>query len=115
MTIKINELVFSPELGYDVNTVIAKLDYDPAAYKTKAAAAKALYKALVKLAKSWGQSEKEVFITSPEESSQGGFGNCWRVCWEAGPYEWAISASFQITGPWGYTEPYYSFDLCFTE
>jgi hypothetical protein len=36
--------------------------------------------------------------------------------WEAGPYEWAIVASltFMMGKRW-FTEPYYSFDLCFEE
>lgn len=92
------------------------LNYEPTKYRTKAGAAKALYKALRKVCKSWGlDPDIELFIDTPEESEARGYGKNWRVCWESGPYEWAINASWQITGPWGYTEPYFSFDLCFTD
>ena len=87
------------------------IDFDPKQFKTKANAAKALHKALSKLAADMGMNaDQEVHIWSPEQNDQG-----WRVSWEAGPYQWAVGASELVTGPWGYTEPYYSFDLCFTE
>ncbi len=92
------------------------LDYDPKMYKTCAAAAKGLYKALCKRAAAEGQKpEMEVAIWTPEENFKRDGTKAWRVSWEAGPYEWAIGASVEITGPWGYTEPYYSFDLEFVE
>lgn len=58
----------------------------------------------------------ETFIKTPEESHDfmGGTPNIWIVCWESGPFEWAISASMkvgEITGK--QCEPYWSFDLCF--
>lgn len=88
------------------------LDYNPKKYTTKGGAARGLYKALKKACKEYGQDpDIEIAIWSPEENSE----NCWRVSWESGPYQWAIGASFKITGPWGFTEPYYSFDLCFVE
>ena len=38
----------------------------------------------------------------------------WRVGWEAGPFEWAIPASFAIIDACGrLCEPHYSFDLTF--
>lgn len=92
-----------------------KLNYNPKKYKTKAGAAKALYKALVPVVKSYGQKpESELHIWEPGQN-----GSSWRVSWEAGPYEWAIYASFHISnmsrdGGW-FTEPHYSFDLCFTD
>jgi len=93
-----------------------ELDFNPNQYKSRSGAAKALYKALCKVAASWGMTpEIEVRIFSPADSKAMGYGENWRVCWESGPYEWAIPASFAITNDkegW-YTEPYYSFDLCF--
>jgi hypothetical protein len=96
-----------------------EIDFDPTKYKTKAGAAKAFHKALCKFCKEvYGQNpEIEIFIDTPEESQERGYGRNWRVCWEAGPYEWAFGTSFQVANTcagW-YTEPYYSFDVCFTE
>ena len=88
------------------------IDYDPGKYKTVAGAAKGLYQALCKKAKAIGQNpDIEVCIWTPEENEAYGMGKCWRVAWEAGPYQWAINA--EVDGPWGYAEPHYSFDLCF--
>lgn len=88
------------------------IDYDPGKYKTVAGAAKGLYQALCKKAKAIGQNpDIEVRIWTPEENQAWGMGKCWRVAWEAGPYQWAINA--EVDGPWGYAEPHYSFDLCF--
>jgi len=92
------------------------IDFDPKKYKTCAGAAKALFKALCKRAADEGQKpEMEVAIWTPEENFERSGTKAWRVSWEAGPFEWAIGASFEITGPWGYAEPYYSFDLEFVE
>jgi len=109
------------EWSFEKGTVITKieLDFDPLKYKTKAGAAKAFYKAICKLAKEFYGHDPayEVHITSPKETAEHGYGECWRVSWEAGPFEWAIGASFQVCNyeaGW-YTEPYYSFDLCFAE
>jgi len=115
MTIKF----YSDELAWETGGKIKydTLDFDPGKYKTCAGAAKALYKALCKRAKAEGMDpDVEVKIYTPKETLEWGMGYaCWRVVWEAGPFEWAIGASFAITGPWGYTEPHYSFDLCFVE
>jgi hypothetical protein len=90
------------------------IDYDPKRYKTKAAAAKALHKALTKLELELGGNESEVIIQTPKESEAGGYGKNWRVIWESGIYEWAIAAEIHNYKAGWYTEPYYSFDLCFT-
>jgi len=87
------------------------IDYDPKAYKTRAGAAKGLHKALCKWCGETGYGKP--FIRTPQENSDAGYEKCWHVSWEDGPYEWAIGASFQIEGPWGFAEPYYSFDLDF--
>ena len=110
--IKIATPIFNPLLGYDEPVITHRLPLDPSTFATKEAAAKAVYAALCAAAKADGQNpSEEVHIWSPKESGQG----CWYVSWEAGPYLWARGACFQICGPWGYTEPNYSFDLCFTE
>jgi len=94
-----------------------KIDFDPFKYKSAAGAAKALHKALCKFATEvYGQNpDIELFIDSPEQSVARGYGKSWRVCWESGPFEWAIPASSECRAKdysW-HTEPYYSFDLCF--
>jgi hypothetical protein len=101
------------------------IDFNPHKYKTVAGAAKGLYKALCKKAAEYGQNpEKEVAILTPYESLKHGTGDNWRVMWEAGPYEWAISASEECHNmssdngngrDYWFTEPYYSFDLCFVD
>ena len=93
------------------------LDFDASKYKTKAGAAKALYKVLCKFAKDLGQNpDIEVQLYTPEQSKERGYTSGWQVQWEGGPYQWALGASLQVynhKAGW-YTEPYYSFDLCFT-
>lgn len=63
----------------------------------------------------------ETFIQPPEVDYMEGAGK-WRVCFESGPYEWAVGDSLgsgQIvpasvaSGSWWFTEPHYSFDLVF--
>lgn len=109
MTIKI----YDPD---NYRAVIATIAFDPAKYKTKSGAAKAFHKALCKMCRDWGLNpDIEIFIDTPEQSEARGYGRNWRVCWESGPFEWGIHASIQMRGPWGYCEPYHSFDLCFTE
>jgi len=104
--------LYNEEFGFDEN-----LNFDPHKYKSKGGAAKALYQALREKAVEHGQDpDSEVFIRTPEECEEAGYGRNWQVSWEAGPYEWAIGASFQVENhPHWFTEPYYSFDLCFTD
>jgi hypothetical protein len=108
-----NVMKFSTEYGS------IELNFEPSKYKTPAGAAKAFYKALLELQKGWGNSEeyarKETLLLTPERSEALGYGRCWRVMWESGPFEWAIPASFEAHGSGWYTEPYYSFDLGFYE
>jgi len=109
-------LVYNPAKGYDVLVTAYQLNYEPGKYTTKEDAAKGLYEELRRVARLEGQSpDSEVVLESPQESEARGYGKNWRVVWEAGPFEWATNLSFSVTGPWGFTEPYYSFDLCFTE
>jgi hypothetical protein len=92
-----------------------KLNWEPAKYKTKAAAAKALHKDLQRLCKlTGGNPDEEVWIKSPEESEQHGYvGKAWHVCWESGPYDWGICVF--ASGDWGHCETYWGFDLAFYE
>ena len=114
MTIEIQQLVFNPAKGRDELRLFAALDYEPAKYTTQGGAAAGFYHALRNVAARTGSDPDTIILDSPEESAERGYGHNWRVIWEEGPFEWAIPLSFQITGPWGYTEPHYSFDLCFT-
>ena len=82
--------------------------------KTKSIAAKRLYEALRQVAKDLGMNpDLEVSIWKPGEH---GHGDCWRVSFEAGPHQWAIGASsdYLHNDRW-YTEPFYSFDVCFED
>lgn len=96
-----------------------KINYNPDNYLTCEAAAKAFYEALKPAVIAEGQNpDSELFIRSPEETETAGYGRYWQVSWEAGPYEWAVVASlsglYSRKNGW-YTEPYYGFDVCFTE
>lgn len=91
------------------------IDWNPAAYKTQAGAAKGLYKALCEACKQIGMNPKyEVWIKSPEESEKHGYvGKAWHVTWESGPYDWGVSVFAH--GEWGHCETYWGFDLAFYE
>lgn len=86
---------------------------DFAGYTTAAGAAKAAHKALRKDCVEWGQDpDFEVFIYSPEQSKERGYTQGWQVVWECGPDNWGIRF---ISGPWGFCETYWGFDLTFCE
>jgi len=89
------------------------IDYDPKKYSTPAGAAKGLYQALRKECKRRGYDpDTEVWIKNPQETEEHGYtGPAWWVCWESGPFEWAVSTF--VGGPWGHAEPYWGFDLAF--
>lgn len=57
--------------------------------------------------------EIEVAIHRPGQDRHHSDNNCWGVCFEAGPYEWAIDASIDIGQSRVLAEPYYGFDLSF--
>lgn len=80
------------------------------------AAAKATYELCCKAAEAWGMKpEIEVGIRKPGEPRHHGDTGCWSVAFEAGPYEWAVAASLNVdTKGKVLAEPYYSFDLCFS-
>ena len=91
------------------------IDWEPQKYKTKAAAAKALYRSLRAACERIGMNpDIEVSIFNPEQAEAHGYvGKAWHVIWESGPYDWGVSNFF--AGPWGYCEPYWGFDLAFYE
>lgn len=111
---KLSTLKYDPAKGYDTMVTVANLPFNPRKCLTREEAAKGLYEALNNYAIGAGYSENSVSLWSPEEAYSRGYGHCWMISWEEGPYQWAINMSFDITGPWGYVEPYHSFDLCFT-
>lgn len=92
-------------------------DYDRSLTGRAAAAdcANRLYECLRKLAKLSGMEPLyEVHAWHPHKA--GDRGESWGASWEAGPYQWAHAASFQIIDLTGrLCEPHYSFDLCFYE
>ena len=79
--------------------------------------AHAVYRICCEAAKAWGMKpEIEVAIRAPGEARHHGDTSCWSVCFEAGPYQWAIAASMNTpSGCNVLAEPYYSFDLCFSD
>jgi hypothetical protein len=94
------------------------IDFDPSQHETPEAAAKAFYEALKPVVKSYGQDpEIECGIYDPETASQREYGHTWVVWWEAGPYQWGIVAQTWLhnTDAGWFTEPHFSFDVCFTE
>lgn len=57
----------------------------------------------------------ECAIRAPGEPRHHDGINCWSVCFEAGPYDWAVDASINAMGKKVFAEPYYGFDLSFFE
>jgi hypothetical protein len=58
----------------------------------------------------------ETFIKTPEESGNylGGVPGVWLVCWESGPYMWALGACMSVSVEFGkLSEPHYGFDMTF--
>ena len=61
----------------------------------------------------------EMVLLSPDESERLGYGKCWRVMWESGPYEWGVNLSLSfkffnhefILPDNLYLETYYAFDV----
>lgn len=117
--IVLEEPIYMPGRG-DVVTEVMTIDYDPSRYTTAEDAAQAFHAALVA---AMADSEEyynydpdiETSLFAPDRTVDYSGSSHWCVLWESGPYEWAIGASWQVRGPWGHTEPYYSFDLHFYE
>lgn len=95
--------------------IIAAIDALPE--KTAETMAKAAYAAVREACAAEGQNpDIETFIKTPEESHDylGGTPGVWLVCWEAGPYMWAIDIGMAIVKQTGkLCEPHYGFDLTF--
>jgi hypothetical protein len=81
---------------------------------TPHAAALAVHALCVAKAKAEGMKpDIEVAIRAPGEPRHHDGIDCWSVCFEAGPYEWAIDASVHTPPNRVIAEPYYGFDLSF--
>lgn len=79
-------------------------------FKSKAGAAKALYKALCEYCNDLGiDPDDELGFWSPEESDDGN----WKVSLEAGPYRWACGLFLSNREGGWYCEAGWSFDLSF--
>lgn len=87
-----------------------KLKAACAGIKGPEARARACYAVLLKCAEAIGQLPSEVILMEPGKPNYlpESCANQWGVAWEAGPYDWAIDASFKVMA-----EPYYGFDLLF--
>lgn len=85
--------------------------------KSCEAAALNVYEQCCKYAETVGMNPAlEVGIKKPGEPRCHSDTGCWYVNFEAGPYEWAVAASLSVdTKGKVLAEPYYSFDLCFSE
>lgn len=83
--------------------------------KTPMTAAQAVYRACCVYAHEHRMSLREVSLRKPGETRCYGTDDSWYVSFEAGPYQWAVAASLNVS-PKGkvLAEPYYSFDLCFS-
>ena len=98
--------------------------------KTAKTAAKLFHEYLCKIK----GSDSGLYLWSPEETRERGWGSGWAVCWEEGPYEWTMisagctlhagsSGVYSKPGPFKdglgnkcwYAEPYNSFVLNFYE
>ena len=92
------------------------LDADLEKYSTKAGACKALHRALRAFAEDLGADPNGVMLVRPEDNDLVAHNWIpgWGICWEDGPYEWAIGID-GASGPWGYVEPGYSFSLAFAD
>lgn len=78
------------------------------------AAALAVHTLCIAKAKAEGMKpEIEVAIHSPGQERHHSHTNCWGVCFEAGPYDWAVDASINVSRAKVWAEPYYGFDLSF--
>lgn len=83
--------------------------------KTPAGCAKAFYREIVKACLAEGlKPEIETALWSPEEAAARGYSKMWTVCWESGPWEWAIiEAGRQSHSNTVFCEPYNSHILTF--
>lgn len=113
--LKLQTWVYNSEKGRDIATEVGAVDFDPSLPKSPEEAAASFHAALAAYAAASGYVAENVHLWSPEVSAKRGYGACWMVTWEEGPFEWAVFMSMNLSGAWGYTEPYHAFDLCFVE
>jgi hypothetical protein len=113
---KIQTWQYDFEQGHDVVITVAEFPFDSKNYLSKESVAKAFHKKLCELAERMGQNPKNVMLWAPDVAATSMTRYAaWTICWEEGPFEWALFASGTMEyGPWGYAEPYNSFILTFT-
>ena len=78
-------------INQDKGIQMKKTDYSK--LKTAKAIAKHGFDYLVEWDKATGGSGKYIFLWTPDESKERGYSHAWAVCWESGPYDWAMDAS----------------------
>lgn len=108
--LSLKTLQYDSDLGRDTTKEIGQINFDPANYRDKQKAAEAFHVALQDFARENGYDPKNV-ILNPDYYD--GHGPC--VCWEEGPYQWGQYMTEYLHAHGWYTEPFYSFDVCFTE
>ena len=109
MEIYKNQHHLSDDFKSELQSIVTK-------YKSKAGAAKAVYRVLRKICTQAGMDPNcEVGISPPKWNEEQGYSKAWSVSFEAGDYDWAIPTSFVLSGKNWYTEPYHGFDLFFHE
>lgn len=62
-------------------------------YKRVSTVAKKTHKQLQKIAKSMGYNPDHIILLNPDVGDIEGYGRCWQIIWEEGPFEWAPSIS----------------------
>ena len=53
----------------------------------------------------------EFYVTTPEVTAERGYGKCWMIGHDAGPYNWGVSMGFKYSNPDAYCESYYGNDV----
>lgn len=98
-----------------IDTTVAPSSKEDAVVR---AAACLFKKAAAYIGKAWAY---EVLVFPPEQTEWEGSGD-WRLCWEGGPDGWGISGAVvpdryrrRADNRGWYTEPYFSFDICYTD
>lgn len=110
MAIFLRTLAYDEKAGRDTARVVGQIDFDPKKYNSKTDAAHAFHDALRQFAKANGYNSNNVIMNPDYHDGQG---PC--VCWEEGPYQWGQYMTEYLHANGWYTEPFYSFDVCFTE
>lgn len=95
---------------------VLNLDMEPAMYGTPEAAAKAFHQAMIKSIST--DSRYHLYrdaarLFEPDHAARNGYGRCWAVDWESGPYQWAQLMTHQLHAEGWYTEPHTGWVICF--